>query len=168
MEIRTERLRIRLASDDEMRTLISEETDGDLKAAYGEMLAGCETEPNLRQWFAAWFLELPDGVRIGDLCFKGLGADGMVEIGYGLLPEFFGQGYATEAVAAMTQWASQQSGVSRIEAETEPGNTASQRVLEKAGFVPTGKTGEEGPRFVRNPLLSHCGRIAFQIVTNKE
>ncbi len=35
-------------------------------------------------------------------------------------------------------------------AETEPGNIASQRVLEKAGFIPTGTNGEEGPRFVWN------------------
>lgn len=30
----------------------------------------------------------------------------------------------------------------------EPGNAASQRVLEKAGFLPNGIMGEEGPRFV--------------------
>lgn len=35
-------------------------------------------------------------------------------------------------------------------AETEPGNIASQRVLEKAGFIPTETNGEEGPRFVWN------------------
>ena len=31
---------------------------------------------------------------------------------------------------------------------TEADNLASQRVLEKAGFVPSGEYGEEGPRFV--------------------
>ena len=34
-----------------------------------------------------------------------------------------------------------------IEAEAEVGNLASQRVLAKCGFVPNGKTGEEGPRY---------------------
>ena len=33
-------------------------------------------------------------------------------------------------------------------AETDPDNIASQRVLEKAGFAPTGEQGEEGPRFL--------------------
>jgi hypothetical protein len=40
-------------------------------------------------------------------------------------------------------------GVLRVEAETEPDNTASQRVLAKCGFVPNGIIGEEGPRYVR-------------------
>ena len=37
----------------------------------------------------------------------------------------------------------------RVEAETEPDNAASQRVLAKCGFVPNGIVGEEGPRYVR-------------------
>ena len=36
----------------------------------------------------------------------------------------------------------------RVEAETAPENAASQKLLLNAGFVPTGQTGEEGPRFV--------------------
>ena len=32
--------------------------------------------------------------------------------------------------------------------ETDPGNTASQAVLRRVGFVPTGTMGEEGPRFI--------------------
>lgn len=40
-----------------------------------------------------------------------------------------------------------------VEAETAPDNKASQRVLEKRGFVPDG-TGVEGPHFVLESLLS--------------
>lgn len=145
----TERLTITAASDDEMRALIAAEESEEMRQAYGEMLAGCLAFPQQRQWYAAWFIFL-DGQRIGDLCFKGLSPEGCVEIGYGLLPEYWGKGYATEAVRALTAWASCQPGVTRIEAETEPDNTASQRVLEKAGFVPTGTMGAEGPRFVWN------------------
>ena len=36
----------------------------------------------------------------------------------------------------------------RVEAETDPENTASQSVLRRCGFVMTGDFGEEGPRFV--------------------
>ena len=32
-------------------------------------------------------------------------------------------------------------------AETEKSNIASQKVLKKAGFVPTGEIGDEGPRY---------------------
>ena len=45
-------------------------------------------------------------------------------------------------------WAFVQAGVFFVTAETEPDNAASQRVLQKAGFVPDGE-GAEGPRFCR-------------------
>lgn len=144
----TKRLKLRIASDDEMRAIIEAETDEGLKAAYGEMLALSLAEPEKRAWYAMWPIELRSGERVGDLCFKGLSADGVTEIGYGLLPEYWGQGYATEAVIAAVNWASEQPGVTRIEAEAEDDNAASLRVLEKAGFIPMGVRGEEGPRFV--------------------
>ncbi|MBR3561900.1 MAG: GNAT family N-acetyltransferase [Oscillospiraceae bacterium] len=53
------------------------------------------------------------------------------------------------AVDAAVAWALKQAGVTRVEAETEPDNTASQRVLEKCGFLPSGTFGEEGPRFFK-------------------
>jgi RimJ/RimL family protein N-acetyltransferase len=95
-------------------------------------------------------MELKDspGVIAGDLCFKGPCTDGAVEIGYGLREGFCGKGYMTEAVKTVTRWALTRPGVTRVEAETDPGNAASQRVLSACGFVPTGETGEEGPRFV--------------------
>ena len=83
------------------------------------------------------------------MCFKGLNDDGSVEIGYGITEENQGKGYATEAVEAVIAWALNQSGVRQVEAETEPGNRKSQRVLEKCGFSPLGIIGEEGPRFYR-------------------
>ena len=39
--ISTARLNIEAASDDEMRLLIEKQTSEEMKAAYGEMLAGC-------------------------------------------------------------------------------------------------------------------------------
>ena len=152
--ITTERLTIRIASDDEMRTLISNEKDEELKKAYGEMLGCCISHPDMREWYAAWFISLRDGERIGDLCFKGITDDGGVEIGYGLLTGYCGKGYATEAVGAVVEWALKQDGVKYVEAETEESNIASQSVLMKCGFVPTGKNGEEGPRFVLRGQIS--------------
>ncbi|MDE1994093.1 MAG: GNAT family N-acetyltransferase [Rhizobiaceae bacterium] len=56
------------------------------------------------------------------------------EIGYELHPDFWGKGLMTEAVAAVTTCGHQIFRLNRIEAWTLPGNTASDRVLEKAGF----------------------------------
>jgi len=94
-----------------------------------------------------WMIELPDGTHIGELCFKGLQADESAEIGYGIAEGYQHQGYAIEAVSAAVDWALHQPGVRSVTAKTEANNAASLRVLEKCGFIPTGKTGEEGPVF---------------------
>ncbi len=149
MMIETKRLRIYPAAREQMEAFIAAETDADLKTAYTEMLEGCLRHPDQWHWNAMWMIELRDGTHIGDLCFKGLGADGIVEIGYGILEEYQGQGYAAEAVDAVVVWALDQPDVTRVEAETAPDNRASQRVLEKCGFLPSGTVGEEGPRFFK-------------------
>ena len=151
MIIETKRFTIHTASRDEMLHFIEEQTDDVLKMAYQEMLQGCLDYPSLWDWYSIWMIELKDGTHVGDLSFKGLNMDGSVEIGYGIRDDYQGQGYATEAVNAAVEWALQQSGVTRVEAETEPDNTASQRVLEKCGFISSGIMGEEGPRFVKMP-----------------
>ena len=149
IELETERLRLYIASRVEMEQIIARQTDEELRKAYQEMLDGYLAHPEQGEWYAIWMVTRRDGVQVGDLCFKGLNEDGSVEIGYGINDEFQGQGYATEAVIATVDWALRQSGVLRVEAETEPDNTASQRVLAKCGFVPSGIMGEEGPRYVR-------------------
>ena len=147
MLIETERLRIYPATREQMEAAIAAEQDEGLKAAYAEMLEGCLKQPEQWAWYAMWNIEQKDGTHVGGLCFKGLGPDGAVEIGYGILDAYQGRGYATEAVRAVIAWALTQPGVRVVEAEAESDNAASLRVLEKCGFVPTGKIGEEGPRF---------------------
>ena len=147
--IETSRLVIYTTSREEMLKIIESETDDILKRAYTEMLKGCLDHPGQWEWYAIWIIERKDGTHVGDLSFKGLSNDGSVEIGYGVTETQRGQGYAAEAVDAAVMWVLQQPGVKRVEAETEPDNQASQRVLEKCGFVPAGVVGEEGPRFVR-------------------
>ncbi len=149
MIIETKRLRIHTASQDEMVCYIDNQVDEILITAYKEMLQGCLDHPRDWDWYAIWIIERKSGSHVGDLSFKGLHADGSVEIGYGITEENQGHGYATEAVDAVTAWALKQPDVYRVEAETAPENRASQRVLEKCGFFRSGITGEEGPRFYK-------------------
>lgn len=151
--IETKRLKIYPASEKQMKACVSAQKDEEMKKAYTEMLEGCLKHPDQWNWYAMWMIELKDGTHIGDLCFKGLDPNGITEIGYGILDDYQGQGYATEAVKAALDWALRDPTVTAVEAETDPGNMASQRVLEKCGFVPNGKTGEEGPRFTHKPLI---------------
>lgn len=147
--IETERLRLYPAAREQMEAVIAAEPDEELKAAYAEMLAGCLAHTDQWAWYAMWMIERRDGTHIGDLCFKGLPPSGAAEIGYGISEAYQGQGYATEAVNAAVAWAFRNPELRAVEAETAPGNAASQRVLEKCGFIKTGETGEEGPRFIR-------------------
>ena len=145
--IKNERIKTYPASQEQMEKYIASETDEELKKAYGEMLEGCLAHPEEWDWYAMWMIEKPDGTHIGDLCFKGLGDSSNPEIGYGILDQFQGQGYATEAVRLALQWAFQHPQITAVEAETDPDNAASQRVLEKCGFHANGEIGEEGPRY---------------------
>lgn len=151
--LESERLLIYPISDEKLKQIIENESNGDLKQAYAEMLEGCLREPEKRIWSALWFIELKErpGTVVGDISFKGFNSGGSVELGYGLREGFCGKGYMTEAVKAIAAWALAQCGVTCVEAETEPDNALSQRVLTRAGFVPTGVMGEEGPRYVYVP-----------------
>lgn len=147
--IETNRLKIYAASQEQMKAFISEQAIDVLKEAYTEMLNGCLLHPEQWDWYAIWMIELKDGTHIGELCFKGLSDEGVTEIGYGIAEKYQCCGYATEAVSAVAGWALKQSDVMCVKAETQEDNIASQRVLEKSGFEPTGETGEEGPLYVR-------------------
>jgi RimJ/RimL family protein N-acetyltransferase len=57
------------------------------------------------------------------------------EIGYWLGEPFWGRGIATEALKAMTSYAIERHGLTRVYAVPFAWNTASARVLEKAGYV---------------------------------
>lgn len=147
VHLKTKRLELEPMSDAEIERLI-EQSDEEMKKAYGEMLEGCQKDSANRIWYAPWKMSLRGDTKyIGDLCFKGPAKKNAVEIGYGIEPAYEGKGYTTEAVKAMIEWAFRQSGVYFVEAETEPDNKASQRILEKCGFMPDG-TGKEGLRFV--------------------
>ncbi len=77
----------------------------------------------------------------------GLSDLGDLEIGYGLNPECWGQGYATEALRALLPHWRATTGVRRVTAETCVSNVASARVLEKCGFVRVGEgwNKDDGP-----------------------
>ncbi|MBE6709069.1 MAG: GNAT family N-acetyltransferase [Ruminococcaceae bacterium] len=62
------------------------------------------------------------------------GNDG-AEIGYVLNPDFWGRGYATEAVRRVIRFGFDYLGLHRLEAKYMEGNNASRRVMEKCGMT---------------------------------
>lgn len=81
------------------------------------------------QWY---FIESKAGTKIGYIGhFK---SKGCVGIGYFMVKEERGKGYGTEAVQMMVDYLFLHKDIVRVQAETHPGNKASQRVLQKVGF----------------------------------
>jgi len=60
--------------------------------------------------------------------------EGQAEVGYVLNPAYYGHGYATEAVGVMLRLGFEDLGLHRIAARCDARNTASARVMERAGL----------------------------------
>ena len=156
-QLTTKRLVLRPMTDEALAAAIAAETDPHMQKALSEMLAGCRAHPEARLFSTNWEILEKNGGPVGSLGFHGPAVNGAVEIGYGVDAAYEGKGYATEAATALMAWAYAQKDVYWIQAEAEPNNAASQRVLEKLGFQPTGEIGEEGPRYEKEkPPSAWC------------
>ncbi len=92
-------------------------------------------------WFS--IIERTSGVEVGSCAFKGPpSVDGMVEIAYGIEPDFQRRGFATEAAGGLRDYALSQDAVRVVRAHTLLDGHASQRVLEKCGFQRIGEVVE--------------------------
>ncbi|SNT65101.1 Protein N-acetyltransferase, RimJ/RimL family [Asanoa hainanensis] len=79
----------------------------------------------------------------------------VTEISYAIAPEARGFGIAPEAVDALAIALILEHGFQRIELRVAPGNTASRRVAEKAGFTYEG--------LLRNAGHVHSGRVDLEV-----
>ncbi len=118
--------------------------DAEMRSAVQQMLAGVLDDPENWLWYTHWQIVLKAERRIvGGACFKGpANAHGQVEIGYGLDKAYQGHGYMTEALREMVRWALAQPCVLAVIGETAKSNSASQRVLQRAGFAQYRETSE--------------------------
>jgi len=104
-----------------------------------EVLATLPDDDGWRPWY--WLLRQADGSLrlIGVGGFSGRPDDqGVVTLGFSMVPSLWRRGYASEAVAALVEWASRQHDLRVIEAYTETNNAAAVRVLQNNGFVQLG------------------------------
>lgn len=110
---------------------------------------GVESEPAARARLAAfrrsyaergfgkWAVEVKQGGKIAGYCGFGVEEfDGRteLELGFRLLPEFWGRGFATEAALGCSRHAFDRLGFSRFWGFASPANVASLRVLGKIGM----------------------------------
>ncbi|URO01379.1 GNAT family N-acetyltransferase [Leclercia adecarboxylata] len=85
-------------------------------------------------WWA--IKEKSSGVIVGAACLQHLAnVDGApLEIGWRLVPEHNGKGFATEAAHAIVDYAAEQVGATYLVAVADPENIPSQRVMQRLGM----------------------------------
>lgn len=81
--------------------------------------------------------ELESGAFMGCCGLRPFPEDGVYELGFHLLPAFWGRGLGPEAARAVIGYAFGTLGVKALVAGHHPGNAASARVLGKLGFAYT-------------------------------
>ncbi|MEU0911347.1 GNAT family N-acetyltransferase [Streptomyces althioticus] len=89
----------------------------------------------LPEWGMYVLVRREDDRAVGAMGFHGAPADGRVEIGYDLVVEARGNGYATEALRTLSAWALEQDAVHTVVAVVEESNVPSQKVVTRAGFT---------------------------------
>ncbi len=116
-----------------MATLGGLRTPEELEAMNQRLFAAWE-----RDGFSWWVLRgKSDGRFVGRGGLKRVHVGGRdeVEVGYGLMPEFWGQGLALELAGESIRVGFETVGLDEIVCFTLPTNRRSRRVMEKAGFV---------------------------------
>ncbi|MFM7323104.1 MAG: GNAT family N-acetyltransferase [Armatimonadota bacterium] len=83
----------------------------------------------------AWAIADATDMLVGTVALHRMDpANERAEVGYMLAPSLWGRGFASEAVGLVLSHAFGPLGLRRIEADTDPRNTASIRLLERLGF----------------------------------
>lgn len=86
-------------------------------------------------WGTLFFVDESRAMLVGSGGFKGPpGSEATVELGYEIAPELWNQGYASEAVLGMLEFAFADSKVEQVLAHTLGVENASNKVLRKNGF----------------------------------
>jgi RimJ/RimL family protein N-acetyltransferase len=142
----TERLRAERLTDAHLPDVIRMNTDPDVMTYLGGVRDAAWSaeymERNLRHWdqhgFGLWMLRERAGSEIiGRAVLRYLPVDGVdeIEVGYALLPDYWGRGLATEVTARCLGIARDDMRLKEIVAITMPTNVASQRVPIKNGLT---------------------------------
>jgi len=111
--------------------------DERMRSVYGIKAGKMTRDPENWLLYTYWQIVIRESGEIaGEVGLKGPPQNGKAEIGYGLEPEYRGNGYMAEAVRAFTAWALEDGrGIKTVIAQTDSCNEASRRVLERAGMA---------------------------------
>jgi len=172
--IESARLRLRRPRPADAAEMLALDSDPEVMRYVGSppgVRSAEETARRVRRWIDAdhgplgwWIIE-----GVADGAFHGLGlllpvpGGGDVEVGYRLARRSWGRGLATEAAAALVDYAFRVVELPRTVAVAYPENRASRRVLEKLGFVADGVREYKGARVDHFSLEASAWRITDEL-----
>lgn len=148
-KLETTRLRLRQMRDSDLEHIFAALSHPDVIRYYGVQFSTLESTREQMRWYAdiyqsgtgIWWAVCP---REGDDLYGAIGFNNIShknkkgEIGFWLLPERWGNGYVSEVLPVVLEYAYETLGLHRIEAFVEQGNVPSARVLLKFGFTHEG------------------------------
>ena len=142
VEFRTERLVLRPAREDDLDAIHAILSNPQAMTYWSS--PPHETLEQSRDWLQKMIgVRVPEGEElIVERDGKVIGKAGLwrfPEIGFILHPDFWGQGYAQEALNLVIGRAFEVHGVPRIEADVDPRNLGSLKLLSRLGFRETGR-----------------------------
>jgi [ribosomal protein S5]-alanine N-acetyltransferase len=141
LEIHTTNLKLVLQSPEQVLAWVEEMSDAVRAEISPVWLARVRALTSADPWSCFFsMVHRDDDAIIGQCGYKGPPSDdGVVEISYGVDPEYQGRGYATEAARALVLHAFGTDVVRIVRAHTLIGANASTRVLAKCGFEKIGE-----------------------------
>lgn len=136
MSLQTKNLELKPLEFEDLKKLYKKEKDNVIKEIFKEVLDNIEENPRLKTFCILWqvYLETADLDEkfVGLVGFKrGLDKYGTLEIAYRIFEEYQNNGYATEAVGAVTTYAFNDVRVHSIFGVVKGENVAAARVMAK-------------------------------------
>ena len=146
VEIVTDRMVLRRAGDADLADLAAMHADRRVMKTLGGLQDEEQTRAGLEKVKAHWdehgfglyvMRTASDGRFLGRCGLRHVEIDGAaeVEVGWSVVADEWGKGYATEAAARNLEVAFGELGLADVVAFTLPFNAASRRVMEKLGFA---------------------------------
>ena len=111
-----------------------------------------DEHPGLGVWLTS---ERGSGQTVGFHLLNNIQGETLIQVGYCLLPAYWGKGYATEMCRALLAYGFETLKLPRLHAITDLGNTGSQQVLLKSGLR------RNGERFFPHPAYAASGPMAY-------
>jgi ribosomal-protein-alanine N-acetyltransferase len=179
-EVRTERLLLRSLADADFDEFARMNADPRVMEHFPGCLTRAESEAAAARWRSAAIehgvefcaVEVPGVTRFAGVVGLAVASfpahfTPCVEVGWRLLPEHQGHGYATEGALASLHVGFERLGIEEIVALTIPRNRASWRVMEKLGMIRDPADDFDHPRVppgspIRRHILYRIGATRFR------